>query len=149
MRGEVRIEPRTDVEGRFGEGVELDCEGVGLLRIASLRGTQAEPILRFEGYEDRAGAEKLQGRVLRVGREEARRAAPGAYLWDDLIGMDVARPDGTELGRVVDVLRAGETDVLVVSGPGGELMLPALGSVVRAVDLASRRIVAEPQEELE
>jgi len=119
-----------------------------MVTIASLRGTPARPIVRFEGYEDRAAAERLRQRYLRVSRQEARRAAGRGHLWDDLLGMRVERPDGELLGAVVDIIRAGETDVLVVRGDRSELLLPALESVVRSVDIEARRIVAVPQEEL-
>ena len=48
-----------------------------------------------------------------------------------------------------DIIRAGETDVLVLArATGGELLVPAIASVVRAVDLAVGRVVVAPQEEL-
>ena len=148
VRGEVRVAPRTDVADRFREGAELECDGVGMVTIASLRGTPARPIVRFEGYEDRTAAERLRQRCLRVSRQEARRAAGRGHLWDDLLGMRVERPDGELLGAVVDIIRAGETDVLVVRGDRSELLLPALESGVRSVDIEARRIGAVPQEEL-
>jgi len=50
---------------------------------------------------------------------------------------------------VADVLRAGETDVLVIArATGGELLVPAIASVVRDVDLAAGRVTVAPQEEL-
>jgi 16S rRNA processing protein RimM len=50
---------------------------------------------------------------------------------------------------VRDIIRAGETDVLVVSrAQGGELLVPAIASVVREVDVAGGRVVVVPQEEL-
>jgi ribosomal 30S subunit maturation factor RimM len=53
------------------------------------------------------------------------------------------------IGTVRDVLRAGETDVLVlVRVTGGELLVPAIASVVRDVDLVVGRVVVTPQEEL-
>jgi 16S rRNA processing protein RimM len=149
VRGEVRVEPRTDVFAeRFRAGSRLDCDGIGELTVSGVRGTEAQPIVRFAGYEDRSAAERLRDRALRVAKEEARRAARGAYLWDDLIGMRVVTPGGTSLGVVEDVIRAGETDVLVAREGERETLLPALESVIREVDLDAKRIVAVPQEEL-
>ncbi|HKW78360.1 MAG TPA: ribosome maturation factor RimM, partial [Candidatus Limnocylindria bacterium] len=91
----------------------------------------------------------LRGRHLRVSREAARAAARGRHLWADLVGLDVVTPDGTTLGSVRELLRAGGADVLVVIGPdAGERLLPMIDSVVRSVDIAERRIVVTPQEEL-
>jgi 16S rRNA processing protein RimM len=149
VRGEVKVEPLTDIsEERFKVGSRLLCEGVGALTIARVRGTDASPIVRFKGYDDRSAAEALRNKQLAVPREEARRAAGEGYLWSDLVGMAVATPDGRELGAVAEIIRAGETDVLVVRGAAGETLLPALESVIKEVDLAHGRIVALPQQVL-
>jgi 16S rRNA processing protein RimM len=109
------------------------------------------PIVRFVGYDSRADAERLRGRTLTVSRDVARRAAKGSFLWADLLGLVAETPAGERLGIVREVLRAGETDVIVVreDGRGEEILLPALASVVREVDLAHGRVVVVPQELLE
>lgn len=149
IRGEVRLEPRTDVPDRLRAGATLDCDGVGPLTIENVRGESATPIVRFAGYDTREAATALRDRFLRVPLDEARRATRGAYLWADLVGLAAVTPEGRALGVVKDLIRAGETDVLVVTGPDGrEVLLPMLESVVREVDVAGGRIVLAPQEEL-
>jgi 16S rRNA processing protein RimM len=149
VRGEVRVDPRSDVPDRFRVGASLQCDGLGALTIRSIRGTAQEPIIGFEGYGSRPEAEPLRGRFLRVAVEEARRATKGSYLWADLVGLRAETPAGEPIGDVRDIIRAGETDVLVVSRAlGGELLVPAIASVVREVDVAGGRVVVVPQEEL-
>jgi 16S rRNA processing protein RimM len=149
VRGEVRVDPRSDVPERFRVGVSLECDGLGPLKIRSIRGTPKEPIVGFEGYASRPDAEPLRGRFLRVGLDEARHATKGSYLWADLVGLRAETPAGEPIGSVSDILRAGETDVLVVTrAQGGELLVPAIASVVREVDVAGGRVVVAPQEEL-
>jgi 16S rRNA processing protein RimM len=151
VRGEVKVHPRTDVADRFRKGARLLCDGIGELVVASIRGAADVPIVRFEGHSSRTDAERIRGRTLRVPRAEARRAAKDGYLWADLLGLRAETPDGKPLGTVSEVLRAGETDVLVVRDEGsrGELLVPAIASVVREVDVAAGRIVIVPQEVLE
>ena len=149
VRGEVKVEPLTDkYEARFKVGSKLDCQDVGVVTIASLRGTEAQPIVRFAGYDDRNSVEGLRNKQLTVSRDQAREAAGDAYLWSDLVGLAVVTPEGRELGIVAEIIRAGATDVLVVRGDSAETLLPALESVIRQVDIAGGRIVAVPQEEL-
>jgi len=149
VRGEVRVDPRSDVPDRFRVGASLQCDGLGALTIRSIRGTPQEPIVGFEGYDSRPAAEPLRGRFLRVALEEARQATKGSYLWADLLGLRAETPAGEPIGDVRDIIRAGETDVLVVNrAQGGELLVPAIASVVREVDVAGGRIVVAPQEEL-
>ena len=149
VRGEVKVHPRTDVADRFSKGSRLLCDGFGELVVASVRGADV-PIVRFDGLTTRNDAERIRGHNLRVSRAEARRAAKDAYLWADLLGLRAETPDGKALGVVSEVLRAGETDVLVVRAEGSreELMLPAIASVVREVDIPGGRIVVVPQEVL-
>jgi 16S rRNA processing protein RimM len=139
VRGEVKIHPRTDVADRFR---------IGEVVVASVRGAADVPIVRFDGVTTRTDAERIRGRNLRVSRAEARRAAKDGYLWADLLGLRAETPEGRPLGLVSEVLRAGETDVLVVRAEGSreELMFPAIASVVREVDIARGRIVVAPQE---
>jgi len=148
VRGEVKVHPRTDIADRFRKGSRLLCDGMGELVVASVRGAADVPIIRFEGVTTRDHAERIRGRNLRVPRAEARRAAKDAYLWADLLGLRAETPDGTPLGMVSEVLRAGETDVLVVRAEGSreELMFPAIASVIREVDIPGGRIVVIPQE---
>jgi 16S rRNA processing protein RimM len=148
IRGEVRIDPRTDVADRFREGAVLMCDDIGPLTVAGVRGEVAKPIVRFAGYDSRVAAETLRRRFLRVARSESRRATTGAYLWADLLGARVETPEGAWLGIVRELLRAGENDVLVIADTSGrERLLPMLESVVKVVDLAAGRIVAVPQED--
>src|SRR5512142_2096995 len=148
LGGEVRLDPRTDVPDRIRAGAVLECDGIGALTITSVRGAASTPIVTFEGYESRSAADALRDRFLRVTRAEARRATKGAYLWADLVGLAGETPEGRALGVVKDLIRAGETDVLVVDDGGRELLLPMLESVVRSVDVPNGRIVLAPQEEL-
>jgi len=149
LRGDVRVEPRSDVPGRFAKGAVLECDGIGPLTITSVRGEPSSRVIHFEGYESRDAAATLKGRFLRVSRAESRRALKGAYLWADLVGLDVVTPDDQPLGTVRDLIRAGAHDVLVVAGEdGAETLHPMIDSVVRSIDLAGHRIVLVPQEHL-
>ena len=150
VRGEVKVRSLTDVAGRFRKGSRLFCDDLELV-IASVRGTEDVPIVRFEGHATRTDAERLRGKSLRVSRGDARRAAKGSYLWADLLGLRAETPEGEVLGSVREVLRAGETDVLVirVEGSRPDLLVPAIASVVREVDVPHGRVVIAPQEVLE
>lgn len=148
VRGEVRVATQTDVADRFRPGAVLHCEGLGPLRIASVRPGPRGTIVRFRESAGRADAERLRGRALTVSRAEARRGLGGGHLWADLVGLRAVDPAGTALGTVTEVLRAGETDVIVVTDERGrQLLLPTLESVVREIDVAGGRIVVVPQEE--
>jgi 16S rRNA processing protein RimM len=148
VRGEVRVAPDTDNPARFVVGRVVEVEGLGERAIRSVRGVKSELIVALEGVEDRDAAERLRGRELRVPIEDARSETPG-YLWADLVGMDVVDESGNALGVLVEVLRpGGDNDVFVVrTADDRELLLPAIDSVVLAIDVAGRRMVVRPQDE--
>jgi 16S rRNA processing protein RimM len=145
----VRLDPRSDVPGRFAPGATLNCEGVGPLTITSLRGPADQPIVGFAGYDSREGALSLRDKFLRVSREASRQAIDkGKVLWADLVGLAVQTPEGASLGTVRDLIRAGAADVLVIDHDGKELLLPMIDTVVRSIDVPGGRILVTPQEEL-
>ena len=149
LRGEVRVAPDTDNPERFAPGRLVEVEGFGEHRIQSVRGNKGDLIVVLEGIADRAAAEKVRGRVLRVSIEEARRETAG-YLWPDLVGMSVVDEAGRPLGILSEVLRpGGDNDVFVVrAADDRELLLPAIDSVIVEVDVSGRRMVVRPQEEV-
>ncbi len=64
--------------------------------------------------------------------------------WVDLIGMAVYSTDDEYIGRIVDIIPTGANDVYVVKTCQGhaveEILLPAIASVVLAVDVPGKRM---------
>ena len=63
-----------------------------------------------------------------------------SYKVKDLAGCQVFTLEGEPLGSLVDVLPAGGNDVFVIQREKQEILIPALKTVVRSIDLAARRI---------
>lgn len=98
-------------------------------------------LLKLGGCEDRNSAEELRGLLVQIPIEEAVPLEEGEYYHFQLIGVQVESEGGEGLGQVVEVLETGANEVYVVRGPLGELLLPAVESVILELDLASRRMV--------
>ena len=62
---------------------------------------------------------------------------PGRWLWSELEGLAVRGTNGEELGRIVEIYRAGGAEVFVVRGPRGEIDIPGVHGIV--TDLAPER----------
>lgn len=103
-------------------------------------GTDERPILRLAGCEDRAAAEALRGRELRVTREALPPLSEDEWWAEELEGCQVT--DGEQpVGQVQGLLALPSCEALQVLRPeGGELLVPLVGDAVRAVDVAGRRI---------
>lgn len=146
LAGAFRVEPLTDVAERLAEGALLFIEGEDeRRRVTAHEGGGKVPVLALEGIADRDAAEALAGRYLEVDVE----ALPeGTWYWHQIIGLRVSDEAGTPMGTVVEVFRAGENEVYRIEGPQGELLIPALRDVVRAVDVGAGTMTVrwEPEE---
>lgn len=101
-------------------------------------------IVRFDGIEDRAAAEKLAGLYAGAPREALPETATNEYYWADLVGLDVVNLEGARLGRVAGLLRSGAHEVLELRDETGrQRLLPFVAAVVKGVDLAARQIRAD------
>jgi 16S rRNA processing protein RimM len=114
-------------------------------------------VLKLEGVEDANAASRLRGARVSVKREEAPALPAGLHYVAVLIGLVVIDAQGRELGRVVDVIAAGDADVLRVlpaRGPGeeenerDELLVPLAPPFLLEVDEAHGRIVVDLPQEL-
>ena len=103
-------------------------------------------VLRLEGVADRTGAERRVGSEVWAERDELGEAGEGRHYWADLEGLPVVTVDGRAVGTVTGLMETGAVDVLVVSGAGGEVLVPLAPYV--EVDLAAGRIVVDPPEGL-
>lgn len=100
-------------------------------------------VLQLDGVDSREAAESLVGRYV----ESAHRPLPaGTWYWDDLIGLSVVEPDGTAVGELVEVFRAGGGEVYRIVGDRGERLVPALRATVLEIDLDGRRMVVAPDD---
>jgi 16S rRNA processing protein RimM len=85
-------------------------------------------------------AAAFRGKLLSLPEEELGSLPEGEYYRFQILGMDVYDADGAHLGRVAEVLTTGGNDVYVVRGERGELLLPAIEDVVKAIDVDGRRM---------
>ena len=99
--------------------------------------------MKFQGTGTRGAAEALRGATVEIPARDAVPLPPGQFYTFQVIGLEVRTPEGKAIGRVVDILRTGSNDVYVVRPPeGGEILLPAVDSVVQRIDIGAGELVA-------
>jgi 16S rRNA processing protein RimM len=106
-------------------------------------------LLGLKGIDNRSQADALTGCDLFLDKATLPRLEEGTYYWADLIGMAVYSGDGVLLGCIESIVQTGSNDVYVVKQADRELLLPALRSVVKSVDLEARRMQVEVTDGLE
>lgn len=138
VRGELKLRPITCNLERFEDlkvaylkrGDDFEEIHVHVTRIG------ADAVFFFmEGIDDRNAAERLRGELVYVDRAHAVQLDENSAFICDLIGLTGVTDDGRNLGMLRDVLQPGGNDVYVFRGSMGEVLVPALKSVVERVDL--------------
>jgi 16S rRNA processing protein RimM len=143
VRGELLVESLTDFPEHLAE---VDIVYVGDEAephpLAAARLHRDQLLLRLADCTDRDSAEQYRGQLVQIEARAAAPLPPGTYYHHQLIGCRVVSDDGDDLGELVDILETGANDVYVVATPDGELLLPAIQTVILDIDLAERRITA-------
>ena len=148
LNGRVRVVPESDNPDRYCPGVELHVDGAPYV-IESATKADGRYLVKLRDVDDDAAAEGLVGHQA-LARESSVPPAPEhTYYHYQLIDLAVRTADGDKLGVLTEVLGTGANDVYVISGEDVELLLPALGSVVLAVDLERGEMVVDVPEGIE
>jgi 16S rRNA processing protein RimM len=149
LGGELKVDLLTDYPEQLvrlrtvylGSEVEpWEVEGVRLHKGGAL--------FKLSGCDDRDAADVLRGALVQIAREDAVPLEEGEYYEHQIVGMTVVEQDGTLLGKVTEIISTGANDVYVVVGPDGELLLPAIESVILEIDLDADRMVVHMMEGL-
>lgn len=135
LDGMVKIIPLTDFDGRFDELEEISVGGK-IFRVEEVKHIGGQIFMKFAGIDSREVAKTLTNKFLTVDRKNAAPLADEEYYTFDIIGCEVFDGD-KKIGTVTDVLKTGSNDVFEVDG---EILIPALKSVVRSIDIAAKKI---------
>ena len=93
-------------------------------------------ILQLRGLDSESSAKKLLGEDLTVPEAEAAQLPEGEYFHYQIVGLKVLTDQGEDLGCVSEILETGSNDVYVTSGGSGDILIPALASVIREIRLS-------------
>ena len=151
VRGELRIKSFCAVPQDIESYSPLTSEdGSATFHLALIRPIKNGFAARIAEVATKEDADALKGTQLFADRDQLPGLPDDEYYHTDLIGLAVVDTGGTALGTVKSVLNHGATDLLEVQQPGGSatILLPFTRAIIPTVDLATRRIVADPPEGL-
>ena len=160
VHGELKAQILTDDPSRFGllarvlvgpDGAEPVPYGLEGYRLH-----QKWILIKLEGVDERNQAETLRGQLIQVPSEEAIPLEEGEYYEHQIVGLEVRTADGQNLGQIVEILYSPAHQVYVVQSAGSqspkgsprEILIPAVASVVRSIDLEAGRVLVELPEGL-
>ena len=155
LRGEVRLKSYTgDPLAIAGYGPLATSAGttVELLDVRPASGASPDILIaRVKGVDDRTGAEALTRVTLALPRSRLGEAEDeDEFFLADLVGLTIVDGAGIALGTVTAVPNYGGGDLLEIrpAAGGPTALLPFTKAFVPSVDLAQRRIVVAPPDDL-
>ena len=99
-------------------------------------------LLKLKGIDIIEDAEKLKNHIISIPREEGKTLSENEFFIADLIGCEVYESE--LIGTVVDVFSTGGSDVYVIKREKqNDLLLPAIASVIKNIDVKAKRIDVE------
>ncbi|KKL72414.1 hypothetical protein LCGC14_2085160 [marine sediment metagenome] len=151
VKGEVRLKSYCADPAAIADYAPLTTsDGSRSFEVTLLRPIKTGYGARITGVQTREEADALAGTQLYAARDKLPGLPDDEYYYADLIGLEVCDTGGVSLGRVREVLNHGAEDLLETDAPGRNdtVLLPFTKATVPTVDLAARRIIADPPEGL-
>ena len=150
VRGEVRLKSFTAEPEAIADYSPLTAEDGRSFDLRITRPIKGGFAARLSGVATKEAADALRGLRLYVPRERLPALPDDEFYHADLIGLDGVDTGGAPLGQVRAVVNYGAEDLIEVHAPGrsATVLLPFTRASVPTVDLAARRIVADPPEGL-
>jgi len=144
-KGEVLVHPLSDRPDRFpalrAAYVPGPDGGSREVVVTSCWPHKGRFVLKLQGVDSIDDAEGYRGLELRIGEEDLAALPAGSYYHHQLKGLRVEDQGGRSLGVAAELMETGGAPVLVVRGPGPELLIPLAESFVHRVDLEGGRMV--------
>jgi len=148
LKGALRFRPDNPDSDTLEQVRRVFLDSAGAAREFRLTGmtrlNAATRRITLEGVADVNAAESLRGAVVMLAAEDVPAPKPGEFYYYEAIGCEVFLTDGTRLGTIEEIFSNGAHDICVVRDGEREVLVPVIEDVVKAMDLAARRVTIEP-----
>jgi len=105
-------------------------------------------LLSFKEVNSLEMAEALVGSELFIKKTALPKLKNGIYYWSDIIGLCVYTIDKKFIGCIESIIHTGSNDVYVVKDNDNEILIPALESVVKKINIKQKTMEVELPEGL-
>jgi 16S rRNA processing protein RimM len=147
LRGEVSVQMLSDFPDRLKEGKTVYLgEAYSEHTIHSIRKAGKTYLVSFKGHQTREAVEHLRNVIVYVKGEVLPQLEQHEYYHHDLIGMRVVDSQENPVGVLTEIITTGANDVYVIKPEEpdrNDILLPAIRSVVRKVDLEAGIMVVD------
>ena len=151
LKGEVKVYPEVDdprLFSRFKHLYLINRKGREKLDVERVMYHKNMVILKLSGVDDINSAQGIRNSDLMLPRDEIMSLEENRYFEADLLGIQAVTDDGRVLGCVSEIIHTGANDVYVVRGEDGEILIPAIKSCIKDIDIPEKKMVIVPIEGL-
>ena len=149
LNGEMWIEVLTDYPELLKQGFAVFV-GKGFIKniIKSFRMAGKLGLIQLEGFNDPESLRAFSNAYLYFEKIDLPNLKDDEYYHHELIGIEVRNEDGAILGTLTEILVTGANDVYVITPNNGskDLLIPAIKTVIKKIDIESKQMVISPQE---
>ena len=135
------LESSEDLNDLPEVSIGRNVQEITAFPVESVQPGKGSFVLKLGGIEDRDAAEQWRGASVWMAADRMKPLPEGEYYWRDIIGLQAETEEGESLGRIAGVFPTGGHDVYICRSGKKELLIPAVGEVVRKIDLDRKRIV--------
>lgn len=102
-----------------------------------------QALIKFKGVDSIETAETLRNCFIRVLRDDEPELPEDTYYIVDLIGLDVFLDTGEKFGTLKEVfpVQSGNHDIYVVETGEKDILLPAIGDVIKDIDIQNNIMI--------
>lgn len=145
IKGFLKVVPYTDDIKRFEKLKSIYIQTKKSLEtviIEEVKYAKNLVLLKIKGIDNINDAEIYKNCYIKIDRSDAVELPEDSYFIVDLIGIKVYTDEGEALGDIIDVFPTGANDVYVVKNElGKQVLLPAIGDVIKNVDIKNKKMV--------
>ena len=136
VRGDLLLQVLTDFPERLQAGGTVYVGEAAVPQVLTrVRFANKHLIVHLAGCDDMDAGQGFRNQLVQVRLEAAAPLREGQYYHHQLVGLAVITEEGESLGQLDEILETGANDVYVVKNDQGEVLLPAITSVIRRIDL--------------
>lgn len=148
IKGEVKVLSLTDYDERFEELDWIYIEGIEeKFYINNIKYRPKDILISFKGYDNINQVERFKGKYLLIDESQKRELPEDTYYISDIIGLEAYTVNEEYLGKIMDILQAGSSEVYVIKNQQDkEIMIPAVKEFIPEISLKKGRITVKPIE---
>ncbi|MBI5682572.1 MAG: 16S rRNA processing protein RimM [Deltaproteobacteria bacterium] len=150
INGEIKILPYGDREQKKWRAIYLKKNALQKrYRIKGIRPHKGVLLVSLYGCDTRNDADTLIDSEALIERSELPKLPKGEYYHFELEGTMVFTEDNTFIGTIEGILSTrGGSDVYIVKGSSGEILVPAVDNIIVSIDTDKKRMIVRPPEGL-